>query len=229
MHSDINTVKTGNVTSQDKTTSISLLAPLTRTSPEEVLDEFESVADLLHEHDYASWAPSHDAVVLDNILTYIAGWVVRKLLRTLKCDICRLALVSVEIPKDFTKSYHLLKLKNNGGLCIASRSVVILLQLAEKAIRKLMDIDSPSSHLCKYHNVLIYVKKMIGTQSLFYMDQHALETQYGIDNHLFDLINSIVKVYFDLRQHHIAKMYTLKKTGVSIRHTANKTVLFKGQ
>ena len=100
--------------------------------------------------------------------------------------------------------------------CIPSTSVVIVIQLAKKAIKKLMDQDNLNSKISKYHHVLIYVKKMIGTQDMFDLKDHALTMQYEIDNHSFDLISSLVKVYFDLLQHDVAKVCTVKHIRMSI-------------
>ena len=43
---------------------------------------------LLHDHDYESWMPIGTSVVIENTIVYVAGWVVRKLLPIISCDIC---------------------------------------------------------------------------------------------------------------------------------------------
>jgi hypothetical protein len=226
MHCDIKTSTVGNVTAQDETSCITLLTPVCRTGT--ITDDtFEEVASILDEHNYTGWAPrTANSVVLSNILAYVAGWVVKKVMRSITCDICRVSLISQEIPRSFDRSYHLLKLKNNGGLVIPSRGVIVIIENAEKAIRQLS--MNPMRN-CKFQNILIFVKKMIRNEDLLGLDQHATESQHEIDNHFFDLLRSIVKAYYDLRHHHIAKMYTVQKLGLSIRHQVNKTVLFKGQ
>jgi len=69
-------------------------------------------------------------------LVYISGFVVRQILRKLACDVCRASLVADAVPASFDQNYHLLLLKNNGGLMIPSEGTVKVVRSAERFIRR---------------------------------------------------------------------------------------------
>jgi len=112
---------TGNVVALDDTTLPSVCERADRASTEELPTPFEDTHELFHDHDYAS--PTLNSLV-QNSVVYIAGWVVRKVLKSLACDKCRQSLVTTDPPADFTSAYHLLSLRNNGGLVIPSAGCV---------------------------------------------------------------------------------------------------------
>lgn len=187
----------------------------------------EDAGRVILDHDYNTWIDPNVSKVLDNAIVYIAGWVVRKAVTKLKCDLCREALVTAEVP-DYDKAYHLLVLKNRGGLVIPSQGTVAVIKSAEKAIQQLMNIHSVSRH-CKPARIEYVVKADLGTSDVFGLNTHTLETQHGIDNHYFQLISLLIHIYFGLRQHHIARVYNIRQQGESVRHKLTKTILFKGQ
>ena len=53
---------------------------------------------------------------IDNAITYIGGWVVRKLMEDLDCNECKQQLT--EPAKAVDNSYHLIQIRDNGGLFI---------------------------------------------------------------------------------------------------------------
>jgi len=61
---------------------------------------------------------------------------VRQILRKLACDVCRASLVADAVPASFDQNYHLLSLKNNGGLMIPSDGTVKVVRSAERFIRQ---------------------------------------------------------------------------------------------
>lgn len=71
-----------------------------------------------------SYLPTQFGGLVENALVYREGFVVRQILRKLSCDVCRASLVRDARPASFDKSYHLLALKNNGGLVIPSQGTV---------------------------------------------------------------------------------------------------------
>uniref|UniRef100_A0A1A7XTM1 THAP domain containing 9 n=1 Tax=Iconisemion striatum TaxID=60296 RepID=A0A1A7XTM1_9TELE len=54
----------------------------------------------------------------------------------LSCDVCRASLVMDAASASNDQSYHLLFLKNNGGLVILSEGTVRVIRAAEWAIRQ---------------------------------------------------------------------------------------------
>ena len=178
------------------------------------------------EHDYAGW--SGQTLLLDNATAYIAGWLVRKIYAILQCNKCRLCLVSDAVPQDLCTSYQLLRIKNNGGLVIPSPGMVRIVQFTEKFIQRLCNIHTVTN-MCKFPRILAMVREHIGAADILLMGDHLIETQHGIDNHFTSLLYTIVEKYFNLRQHHIVKMYNVRKQAGTMRQKFNKLILFKGQ
>ncbi len=109
---------------------------------------------------------------------YIAGFVVRQVLRRLSCDVCRASLIKDAMPTSFVESYHLLVLKNNGGLMIPSDGTMKVVKSAEPVIRQVQSVQA-----LKVSVVTHVVREDIGTEDVFLLREHIEETQFGIDNH----------------------------------------------
>lgn len=54
----------------------------------------------------------------------------------LSCEVCRANLITAAVPSSFDQTYHLLELKNNGGLMIPSEGTVKVVRAAERVIRQ---------------------------------------------------------------------------------------------
>lgn len=216
---------TGNVTSQDET--VSFAATDMAYVP---LDEVESAASQFVAFDEVSLnnvLPSTHGSLTDNALTYIAGWVVRKMILNMVCSTCRGSLVIAAIPEEHSDNYHLLRLKNNGGLMIPSPGVVRVVKSAEMFIRHHLRIDRATT--CSVDRVQRYVRQDIGNKDVFCLgNMHITDSQYGIDNHHYQLLDMTVSTFFILRQYHIAKLHTAFLQSGNTRKQSGKTVLFKG-
>ena len=193
------------------------------------------------------------SLYIQNVSCYIAGFVVRNLLPCLKCETCRKLVIIYDVdPADY-KGYIFLKLKNNGGLVIPSPDVVVIVQITEQVVRRLIPINKPVhelSHLgqeleflaiqkvtaCQEptltrlgHQLEQTVLQELNMKQLVATTDHALETVNGIDNHIFSLIRQVIRFYLIIRKHHLVKTWNLQQRGISIRHTKNKEILFKHQ
>jgi len=93
-------------------------------------DAFVESYVTLQDHTYSSLLPTLSKYVED-VSTYIAGFVVRKLLPKVKCDECRSLLVDT----GNTDSSALICVKKNGGLVIPSAAVVRTVHVAERKLR----------------------------------------------------------------------------------------------
>jgi len=112
----------GNVVEQIETTSLTLAA-----DHEDIPSPFVNIDALVFDHNYL---PSRLGHLVENSLVYISGFVVRQILRKLLCSVCRASLVTGAGSVSFDQSYHLLRLKNNGGLMIPSEGVVKMVRSA---------------------------------------------------------------------------------------------------
>ena len=84
--------------------------------------------------------------LLDNVLYYIAGFVVRSLLKSLKCRDCRSALLlDVDDPHALHKERHPLHaklacFKQSGGLIFPSQSVLKIVKAAKVLFKNRVSI-----------------------------------------------------------------------------------------
>lgn len=148
-------------------------------------------------------------------------------LKQLACDVCRASLVTDAASAIKDQSYHLLSLRNNGGLVIPSEGTVRVVREAESAIRQ-ASANCRRSQPIKLKEVEYIVRKRIGSEDVFVLGEHISDTQYGIDSHNHTLLTLVVSLFFKIRLNHIAKMTTLSFQSNSMRQKLNKTVLFKG-
>lgn len=105
----------------DNTVALSAVVMSSAESIEQHPSPFINIPALVSDHSYL---PSRFGGLVENALVYIAGFVVRKVLRQLSCEVCRWSLVREAVPDSCDTSYHLLTLKNNGGLVIPSLGTV---------------------------------------------------------------------------------------------------------
>ena len=166
-----------------------------------------------HDHDYMS--PFLNSLV-ENVVVYIAGWVVRKAMKSLPCDDCRAGLVTVEIPNEFRSSFQLLQLKNNGGLVIPSAGCVKVIRIAEKTVRQSLNLHRATNKITSEH-LVSHVLAVIGAQDIFELGEHINDTQDGVDNHHYKLLRVLLSSFLTLRQYHIAKLHTLRLQKNNVR------------
>lgn len=210
----------GNVVAQDDTVSLSAVEMSSVGTEEELPPPFVNFAAVMADHSYL---PTRFGALVDNALVYISGFVVRQILRSLSCDVCRASLVRDAIPPCHDENYHLLVLNNNGGLMIPSVGVVKVVRAAERVIRQGHSGLAPQGSV-----VLHMVREVLGTGDVFLLGEHISDTQFGIDNHHSNLVKLVVSAFLKIRMHHIAKNITLKHQSGSTRKKVCKTVLFQG-
>jgi hypothetical protein len=68
-----------------------------------------------------------------------------------------------------------------------------------------------------YLQCYVYILKGVGSADVLELREHITDTAIGIANHSTSLIKNVIKVMYDLRQHHYAK--TLKKCKVFLHAT----------
>jgi len=205
-----------------ETESLSIDALSTRSTDggEDIESPFVNLHAYIADHMYQQ---THFGSLVDNALIYISGFVVRKVLKRLSCIICRGSLVTQAASTSLDQSYHLLELKNEGGLVIPSAGTVKVVRAAERHIRQ---YPSDSGINATLLNKL--VRAEIGLEDIFLLKEHIQDTQDGIDNHHFDLLTSIVNVFHKLRMYHIARSRTIQLQILSNRKRLSKAILFQG-
>ncbi|XP_059932034.1 uncharacterized protein LOC132475066 [Gadus macrocephalus] len=192
-------VDSGNVRGQDATVTLSAehytrvslsaaeMSSADAATAEELVSPFLNISALVGNHSYL---PTRFGALVDNALVYIAGFVVRCIFRSLSCVVCRASLVTDAVAVPFDQSYHLLELRNNGGLMIPSKGTVKVVRAAERAIRQHSSGKAPDEVVVAH-----FVREEIGTEDVFALGSHVQESQFGIDNHLSLLLSLVVCLY----------------------------------
>lgn len=164
--------------------------------------------------------------LMENIIVYISGFVVRKVVKVLKCNECITSLVTDASTTTAKHKYHLLELKNRGGLVVPAEGVVHVVEEAEKCIR-VMSAGKPH-FICPLNVLDIYVRRAVGAKDIFHLEEHIINTQVGIDNHHYQLMSLIVRYFHQLRMHHITKLHNEKLQAGNCRKASTKNLLFMG-
>lgn len=197
-------------------------SPISTQPREKTISPFEKHAGVLLDHDYL---PSSLTGLVENAIVYIAGFVVRKLYNKIDCSCCKDALLATPGPKDHT--FHLLKLKNNGGLIMPSEGTIKILKTAERCFRQTCHLSKVTSK-CSLALLNKAVKCEIGSKDIFNLEEHITNTQDGINNHHYTLISQITRTFFRLRQFHISKLHTLQLQKENTRQKLTKAITFRG-
>ena len=100
-------------------------------------------------------------ILIENILYYICGFIVRKLFKMLDCSTCKSALINVDQNSDHNycgptnESYkNLVESKNRGGLIFSAYDVLIIIKEYETyIIRQINNIK-----LIKYSKIILKVQ-----------------------------------------------------------------------
>jgi hypothetical protein len=167
--------------------------------------------DIFEDDDFVPLSP-----YITNIVAYISGFVVKKVLKHDKCPACRSALVmspsqSFLLPED----RYFLRLKDNGGLVLPSSDVVAVLQQCESAYRNLTLRDRNPQD--------IFLRLFPTLPTSLFCNSHFQD-----GDHRARIIQSLTVAYCSLRSHHVARVSNLSDVTYR-RFNFNKQVLFHSQ
>lgn len=170
-------------------------------------------------------------------VTYIAGWVVRKLSEGKKpqiaCEPCRHAMVD---RSDSTnpEDYALVISKDRGGLIFPSQSVlkicfrsVLLLKSALGTVRDDVPIEKKfcAVLLSKVLTDLLQVPCKLFES----LNDHMFDDAPGDPNHVYILSKIICKTYINLRMYATTKSVSAKKVGSKLRHNMTRQIIWAHQ
>ena len=190
--------------------------------PEESDNEFVNIAIVVQ-----------NSEIKEYTLAYIAGYIVRQMVKTLTCASCFDALMSRSKERQFLS---LVALKDNGGLVYASEEVVRILSIAERIFRQFVSgtfpMDPKISATKKLHLKLLTKTVYEATiNDIFYeLFSHDMEYATNLDEdlHSSQLIKEIASRYLMLRLLRYGQEYTAQKKIVGKRHQSNKILHFQG-
>lgn len=200
------------------------------TIPSSLFDDdllkWQKTADVVHDHSY--FPDIRRLTELSSqIITYIAGCVVRHLRKSLHCHECVNALSSDDIlHEDFT----FIRVKSRGNLLYPSSSVMKICRETEKVIRFALHESGGKCMKRKYTEAYLascVLFKFSESNNLFLdLTEHAHD-QNPLQNHIVHLIKAIARKYVRIRLYHIAKQATEEIH--SKRTFRNHLTLFEGQ
>lgn len=187
---------------------------------------FRMINENVFEHSLESVISDHDYIMNSTLITecssqiiiYIAGFVVRQLQMSVKCEICVQALAGEKA--NFLNS--LITKKSHGGLTYPSKDVCDICKVAEHFLRinehNISKPDFLKNLKCK---IMFH---LISMECFSCLNNHILECS---SNHIYFLIESILLKYLNIRLHFIGK----RKSEIvdPIRNQYTKLILFKGQ
>jgi hypothetical protein len=152
-----------------------------------------------------------------NVVSYIGGFVVRRILKRQICAICSDHLTSPEISL-------LIAFKKRGKLINPSTEVIRICTVAEKVLRENISALFTTSSVV---DVLInkIIKRLGVTFNTESMHQHIL-SQSVLDNHVMQVVKLILK-YITVRLHQEGRSRSEKDS--NIRHKYTKLILFRNQ
>ena len=177
----------------------------------------------------------------DNILYYIAGFIVRKLLPMVKCTNCWQQLIlkssdySTMIGTEYPVYAKFTQLVQKGGLMLPSVAVLRLVKAAEVIFKRRVVGNETGISTEKNLNLKIElaVAEQFGSNIFTNVGDHFYEHQIGQErDHLSSLMRLVIRKYVDLRLKSYGKRYTemiAHKNLPSSRHELTKTILFLNQ
>jgi hypothetical protein len=191
-------VSTGNCIPLDSVPVLHVTNRRPKVDSEDVLslvrkfDLAERSHPLATDHDYDD-VPNFIGLTLyeENVVTYIAGFVVRKMVKRITCEECKEALYVRERPTH--SRYDLVALKNNGGLIYVSEDVADLCNVAEKCVKRWKKAtgDNPSTALSIGKALCCAAFSDAIDRHLFSsLDEHMFNCEVD-DNHVGHLIRTV--------------------------------------
>lgn len=195
----------------------------------------------LEEYLNFAWAvPNTLSEFSDNVVGYIAGFVVRKLCQTVKCEECVQACKSLSSVSNCSfnskLSTALTIFKNRGGLIVPSGSVIEICRTAERLLRKACNsnLGKPPGER-NFPAVLsnkAFEQILLCRMTLFpELTDHFRDT-FVLDNcisHMCVLTKTILMHYIETRLNAVTKNAALAVTGTNLRHFLTRQIIWAHQ
>lgn len=177
----------------------------------------------------------------DNILCYIAGYLVRKLLCKLHCKHCQAMLVNKRKPYFLDHGYAKMNLSekfrkfmlcvSRGGLIDPSDDVFQIVNCTEKAFqfhiiqRNMMNVKNINNIIM--HSVTV---SLVNSNKCPFASSHPITEEFGCEEaHEVQIMKRVTEMYLNIRLKSFGKTHTLKfakGNNTSIRSKLTKQILF---
>ena len=172
----------------------------------------------------------------DNILYYIAGYVVKALLKEESCQECKTELLDESSDTvSNTPCSKFQKVKERGGLKHASPAVFKIVKAAEREFRE--HVIECEERITFDKNIDLKMQSVVlarlGIDVFNVSPQHYFDHRIGQEtDHLSSLLKRVVSKYIQMRLKTYGKKYTAERAHgnkVSKRHQLTKLILFSNE
>lgn len=191
---------------------------LTNICENESEDQFHFVFD----HNYLTNV-TEISEFSNNIIEYIAGYIVKQLQKKLYCEEC-LRVLTIQSSNTNNFVYAV----NRGGLIQPTQDVITICIKCERIIRHNLHISSNTMISKKLDETYLtnnVLQSLFDTNLFESLREHTYD-QTPMENHILHLMRAIVQKYIKIRLHHIA-LNSIDKSK-NKRHLFHKLVLFQG-
>ena len=244
VHQNVKAVATGNCIPQEQTDLLSISSRIEAAQDladaEFSVDQHHVTNDIVEtDHDYSDIpAFAHLSMYVENVVVYVAGFVVRKLWDKVCCVECVVALtLTPDASRETTTTEReliaadLLVRKNRGGLLMPSADVVLVCKVCERAFITLFQSHNgkpPAGKTVRLTLVNQVMSHFITSDVFASLSEHCMDTN-PLSDHRVRLMKLICNQYFTVRFFHAGKAYTQSLQGDKVWSLLSKTIIFKGQ
>ncbi|KYN09176.1 THAP domain-containing protein 9 [Trachymyrmex cornetzi] len=226
VHADVDISKSANSTIIDETVvlNISTTALTNNTGEQSIIDNLthdytEKQDSVIVKSDHNYYHDFHNEWLcsdyIEDVVSYIAGFIVKSITKKIKCQICLSCLTC-----DETLSY-LQKRKCRGGLTSASKDVITTCLIGEKVFRTCDNVFHTKNIIQK-----LLLKAMHIIPSHVFNNDHLFDQNTLVD-HRGQLLRIILTKYFNLRLYN--EGLARKDIIIRIRSKYTKLIQFKNQ
>lgn len=154
----------------------------------------------------------------DEVINYIAGCVLRKAKKLLRCIECIDALTA----KTQT-GCNLIDIKNRDSLFYPSKDLIYICKKVETAITIFKNMHTTFKSFKMDVFVHDVIENLIDKDIFIELKEH-INDQCFFSNHINNLLRVVIQLYSKIRLTH-----DIQNVNISDRHKFNKLILFKGQ
>lgn len=170
---------------------------------------------------------SKEETITNNILYYISGYIVRKIVNLIPCENCGFLLSNSN--NGYSRNYtRLVNMKNRGGLISASDSVFKIVQKTEQLFKYFLNTNKLfSKNINKI--IILHVKRELALDnSIFPECENCTNTDVVFDvPHKIQLMSYVCEFYLKIRLFAFGKRYSAECIQkISKRHQLSKLILF---
>jgi hypothetical protein len=153
---------------------------------------------------------------------YIAGFVEMRVLQRLTCESCFMLLNECdEAYSDFIAR------KICGSLRFPRSDIFTVATIVEK-VYNMCRIQNDLRSKNAYGKMIVTVFRSLNLNIFKNFDCHVQDLDF-LQNHKYELIKLIIKLYLDVKLYYYGKSVTLRLHDNFVRHTNTKLIIFKGQ